>query len=39
VGVIDEGATTRVVVLDREGNREKTRTGLRILTLLHEQLQ
>jgi len=37
--LLAEGARTRVVINDAEGNRENSKTATRILTLLEEQLR
>lgn len=39
VGLDADGSGTRVVVRNREGVQENSETALRILTLLHEQIQ
>jgi outer membrane protein assembly factor BamC len=39
VALEGDGGETQVTVRDKEGNPERSRTGVRILTLLHEQLQ
>ncbi len=39
VSLIPEGGMTRVVVLDKEGQRDNSDTAGRILSLLHEQLR
>jgi outer membrane protein assembly factor BamC len=37
--LLPEGRETHVVINDAEGNRENSKTGTRILTLLEEQLR
>ena len=39
ISLVGSGASTQVVVLDREGNREQSNTADRILALLHQQLK
>ena len=39
VSLIPEGGMTRVVILNKEGQRDNSDTAGRILSLLHEQLR
>ena len=39
ISLVDEGMTTDVIVLDKEGQREGSETAGRILAVLHEQLK
>lgn len=39
IGLTEDGGSTRIVVLDKDGKREQSPTATRILTLLQEQLQ
>ncbi|MCW8905655.1 MAG: outer membrane protein assembly factor BamC [Sedimenticola sp.] len=39
VGLDEDGAGTRVVIRNKEGVQQNSETALRILTLLHEQIQ
>ena len=39
VGLDADGAGTRVVIRNKEGVQQNSETALRILTLLHEQIQ